>query len=126
MKHSLSLPLILVILTLPGCGSMGNQIIGPEQGFQNFANGWVGKSIDEAGRRQYACTYAGTKLGLVRVDDLYDEEEFVFACYVQSARTFASCRWALKFERTSRKIVGWRYISNPKECLKDPFYESAW
>ena len=121
--------LLLICLAawlLSGCGHVGNSLVGGERGFRNFAQSWVGKSIDDATGAKYGCSGGGKLVGDNQVDGLTRERELVWTCWSDQIGKSSECHWALTYRVSDEKILTWRYVSKPQECFRDVFYVGSW
>lgn len=123
-KQSLSIsftkPLMILAITLSisGCGTIGNLIVGPEQGFRDHIDSRLGLNIHEVINPRTDGKGVGEVKSVTQLDDSFDE--YLFSYWIDG------CLWAGKVERSTGQLKSWRYVSDASLCKRDKFYSGAW
>jgi len=97
---------VITMLALGGCDA--------HREFANIFNSMIGSSADA--REQFEYGYLGKAETLRKLPN--GNPEYVLD-YSRKGRE-EECKIAMEVEKNSRRIVGWRYLSDPKNCWHRP------
>ena len=106
----------VIALPISGCGTIGNLIVGPEQGFKDHIDSKLGLNINEVINLRSG-NGVGEVKSITHLDDTFDEYQFSYP---------VGCLWAGKVERSTGLLKSWRYTSDAALCKRDKFYSGAW
>lgn len=101
----------LLMFAITGCYTFADE---PHKNFSNIMNSLIGQSAE--GREEYQPGYLGYAKETKELQN--GNTEYVFNINREWKKE--QCLYTLEVDKNTRKLVGWRYLSDPKDCYINP------